>query len=184
MTEIFFKKFVRDRMEVLGISRNELVRRLGYRNADKGHRRLAEIEADNLRIISLLLTELASALELPVEDLETLINRVEEARRVAWLEFYRANFRPHARFLTERTRPTSIFAAMGSVKILRVDFPDDLPEDQYLGVALQALPDHVTAFGRVTGIEVCYSADLAVRYRPDGTPDPGGRTLMRTQGGG
>jgi hypothetical protein len=173
MTELFFKSFIRDRTEVLGLSRSVLVRRLGYQNADKGHRRLAEIEADDLRAICLLLVPLASALDLPVEELQTLISRVEEVRRVERLEEYRTAFRPHATFLMERKRPTSILAGIGFRNLMRVDFPADLPADRYLSVALQALPDHVTAFGRVTGIEVCYSADLAVRYRPDGSPDPG-----------
>jgi hypothetical protein len=172
MTDPFFKTLVQNRMEELGISRDELVRRLKRKNMAKGHRRLAEIEADNLETIGALTSPLADALNLPVEEVRSLMSRVEESRLAAKREAYRAKFRPHAMYLTERIRPTSWIDAMGFYKTLRVEFPPDLPADQYLPVALRAFPGDLTSYGRVLGLEVRYSPDLFVRYRLDGTPEP------------
>src|SRR6516164_2411497 len=126
-----------NRMRVLDLRREHLLRRAGYKNVAKGLRRLDELLAGELDKTRDLIRALPAALDVPTEVVEHAIEETrrrtaeaqqaaEQARQTVW----RAAFRPHAIILTERTVPQPIFVAafIGVERLLRIDFdPASVP---------------------------------------------------------
>jgi hypothetical protein len=102
---------IEDRRRSLGLTKSELTRRLGYRNLDKGLRRLDQVCDGRFEHAEGLLKALPEALELDGVVVETAIaetlNQLQQTRDQAW----RTAFIPHAIILTERTKPEPIFVA-------------------------------------------------------------------------
>jgi hypothetical protein len=102
----------------LGFCRSDLVRRLGYLNADKGHRKLSRLLATGV-VPPQIGSVLAAALEVEPGTVqaavaETVVQRKaeEEARFGAEDAAYRATFQPHLRAEVERAVPTPLFVAI------------------------------------------------------------------------
>lgn len=79
--------FFRSRRTQLGFTLQDLARRLGYRNADKGARRLERLERQGGAKMALV-HEAAAALGIGRQEVEALRARDEEAKRAdfeAWL---------------------------------------------------------------------------------------------------
>jgi hypothetical protein len=120
-------RFIVNRARALGLSRSDLVRRLGYRNLSGGHRALSTALLSGV-VASQIADHLATALEAD----ETLVAAVvyarsqqkdDEARRFRFEreQVYSDSFRPHLQVQTERRVPSPIFvAALLTVARLRI----------------------------------------------------------------
>jgi len=126
-------RFILARSRVLGISRTELVHRLGYQNIGSGHRALTEMLLTGA-VTSHIAKHLANALDLDdalaeaVIDATTRQKRDEASRRrVESARAYCNSFRPHLQVQTQRAVPSPIFvAALLTVARLRViRLPDE-----------------------------------------------------------
>lgn len=126
-------RFILDRARALGLSRTDLVRRLGYRDLAGGHKALSATLLTGV-IAPLIEHHLAGALKAD----ETLVRAViastrqqerDEARRMRndKERAYRASFRPHLQVQTKRIVPSPIFvAALLTVARLRIiRLPDE-----------------------------------------------------------
>jgi hypothetical protein len=126
-------RFILERSQALGISRSDLVRRLGYRDIGSGHKALNELLLTGA-LTSHIAKHLANALEVDDALVESVISaatrqKCDEAhvRRVESEQAYRDSFRPHLQVQTEHTVPSPIFvAALLTVARLRlVVLPDE-----------------------------------------------------------
>ena len=161
----------------LGLSREELIRRCGYKNISKGLRRLEQLYAADFKGSAGLIAMLPAALDVPrdvikqtVEDTRRFLH---ESREAAW----RAAFRPHAIILTERERPQPLFIAalIGVEVLLRIEFdltagPATFPRQALDGLRekLARWHGYLPAYGRAIGFIVNYSPDRAIRFALEG----------------
>jgi hypothetical protein len=163
---------IEDRCRELGLSRQDVVRRAGYVNLSKGHRRLDELLAGDLHTTRGLIEKLSAALDVPVE---VVTEAVEATKRELWARedaAWRASFRPHAVILTEHERPTSITMAAfsGADRELWVEFEPGSSRISYVQQAIRAARQRspINFFGRCIGVIVNYSPDNAVRFDLNG----------------
>jgi hypothetical protein len=170
---------VQDRCRELGLRPVELVRRCGYKNVSKGLRRLEQLCKGNFKSSVGLIPALPVALEAPVgvvkEAIEKSERYLDEFAEAAW----RAQFRPHAIIITERSRPEPLFVAafIGVDVLLRVDFDLTAAPFTFVKQSLDGLRHKLArwrgslpAFGRPVGFIVNYSPDCAVRFDLEGNP--------------
>lgn len=171
---------VRERLAAQNMTVRDLVRALPFQNRSKTVRRLEELQRG--RRLPDLLAALTPALNVPPSELEEAMRRTEkllerracqervehEARAE---EHYRTSFRPHAVLTTERRVPTPIFVAVlaGPERLLRLDFPDDLPPGERVSYTCEHCPERVLAFGRVSGFAINERFDRATIHARDGT---------------
>jgi hypothetical protein len=173
-------RFILARSRVLGISRTELVHRLGYQNIGSGHRALTEMLLTGA-VTSHIAKHLANALDLDdalaeaVIDATTRQKRDEASRRrVESARAYCNSFRPHLQVQTQRGVPSPIFvAALLTVARLRIiALPDEAliaNEEAREGVIKTIVIDHwrenggrVPAFGEITGYVLVLVAGYGV----------------------
>jgi hypothetical protein len=162
-------RFILERARALGISRSDLVRRLGYRDIGTGHKTLTEVLLTGL-VGPHIAKHLAEALELDDALVESVISATtrqkrDEAsrRRVKSERAYSVSFRPHLQVQTERTVPSPIFvAALLTVARLRIiRLPDEgltANEEARDRIIKSIIIDHwrenkgrVPAFGGIAG---------------------------------
>jgi hypothetical protein len=126
-------RFILERSRALGISRSDLVHRLGYRDIGSGHKALTELLLTGV-LTSHIAKHLANALEVDDALVEAVIGATtrqkrdeRRRRRVEIEQAYLASFRPHLQVQTERAVPSPIFiAALLTVARLRiVRLPDE-----------------------------------------------------------
>jgi hypothetical protein len=165
------------RSRALGISRSDLVRRLGYRDIGSGHKALSELLLTG--VVTSHVANHPQALEVDDALLEALIGATtlqkrDEAgeRRVESERAYLASFRPHLQVQTQRAVPSPIFvAALLTVNRLRsIRLPDealavnDEARDRIIKtIIIDPWREHggrVPAFGGITG----YVLVLVVGY--------------------
>ena len=110
-------RFILDRVRALGITRSDLVHRLGYRNTANGHKALAETLKTGA-LPAHLRKHLSGALELDEAVIASVIEstaRQQQDEWRAWLldreKEHITHFRPHLRTETARTVPEPIFIA-------------------------------------------------------------------------
>ncbi len=168
----------------LGLRRSELARRCGFKNVDKGLRRIdgvchGDLDSPGAKMV---LDNLAVALEVDEVVVENAIaatadiiaeaNRLaEEKRDVAW----RASFKPHAYLVGSANRPSQItFYGMtgGPERWLKIPLDLSQPPVTYAVQAHEFVKKtpFVPYHGRTTGFIVNYSPDSAVRFDLDGNP--------------
>jgi hypothetical protein len=104
-------RFILDRGRALGISRTELVHRLGYRQIGPGHRALSEALTTGT-VPPLIAKNLAVSLHVEEELVSAVVaatasQREDEAsqRTLAREAAYRTAFKPHLRCETDRVVP-------------------------------------------------------------------------------
>ena len=180
-----------NRLRVLDLRREHLLRRAGYKNIAKGLRRLDELLAGELDKTRDLIRALPAALHVRPEVVERAIEETrrrtaeaqqaaEQARQTVW----RAAFRPHAIILTERTVPQPIFVAafIGVERLLRIDFDPASVPVSYVKQAVSGIrqklaefssktgriPETLPAFGCPIGLIVNYTPNRAVRFDLNG----------------
>jgi hypothetical protein len=110
-------RFILERARALGISRSDLVHRLGYRDIASGHKALSEMLLTGV-LAPHVANHLAEALEVDGALVGAIIDstmrqRRDEAhvRRVESEQAYCNSFRPHLQVQTERAVPSPIFVA-------------------------------------------------------------------------
>jgi hypothetical protein len=121
---------IRRRLRELGLNRADLARRLGYKNAGKGCRRLEQIYDGDLARLGPLLAKLPAALELPPDDVAAAI---EETRQQAEAE-RRRTYRPVASI---ETVGPPIRGWMDSMTRGRYLWIEPLPVEDILHMSIQ-----------------------------------------------
>jgi hypothetical protein len=168
-TEYAISRLVLERAKSLGLSRTELVRRLGYGNLNGGHAVLTELLMTGTQS-PIIAPRLAEALDVDPDLLDQVsvatARQQHDEARAQILErerAYRAAFRPHLQIQTERKVPSPIFLAalMGTARLRLISLSDDTfaadsdARDRAIkAVILQHYRDHsgrVPAFGAITG---------------------------------
>jgi hypothetical protein len=165
------------RQRELGITTAEIARRVGYRNVGKGVRRINELCAGDFRAAQFIVAGLPRALELPEGDVTRAIRATENelaAQERARIEEedrrYKATFRPHVLWVTERLIPRPIFVAafLGVENLLRFDLDMDQGEETFVAQAIAANPSWAGPFGEVVGFCVNFTPDRCVEYDTQG----------------
>jgi len=185
-------RFILDRARALGLSRTELVRRLGYRRIGRGHRALAELLATGM-VPPQIAKHLADALQVDEAIVDavtaaTARQQQDEASQgtLARETAYRTAFQPHLRCETERAIPEPLFVAalLTSARLRLVPvFPEtwQVSGDERDRRLKRAIQDHyrehagrVTAFGAILGYTAVvmpgYLLDFGIPYGVDGDP--------------
>jgi hypothetical protein len=162
-------RFILERSRTLGISRSDLVHRLGYQYIGSGHRALTEVLLTGA-VTSHIAKHLANVLDLDDALAEAMIDattrqkRDEASRRR--VESARAScnsFRPHLQVQTQRAVPSPIFVAvlLTVARFRIIALPDEAliaNEEARDGIIKTIIIDHwrehggrVPAFGGITG---------------------------------
>ena len=129
-------RLILDRTRALGLSRTELVRRLGYSSLAGGHKVLTAILRTGIvPRTTTIARHLAAALEVEDSFLVSVIEASEWQRRdenraqvLARESAYRATFKPYLRTETARTRPEPLFIAalFTTARLRHVSLPDEV----------------------------------------------------------
>jgi hypothetical protein len=177
-------ELIENRQKQLGLGRNELGRRCGFKNLDKGLRRIDSICHGDLDSpgSKMVLDNLAVALEVDKNVVEEAIaataeiiaeaKRLGDAKRdAAW----RASFKPHAYLVGSQNRPSQItFYGMtgGPERWLKIPLDLSQPPVTYAPQAHEFVnkTPFVPYHGHTTGFIVNYTPDRAVRFDLDGNP--------------
>ncbi len=168
----------------LSLRRSELALRCGFKNVEKGLRRIdgvchGDLDSPGAKMV---LDNLAPALEVEKVVVENAIaatadiiaeaNRLAEAKReAAWRE----SFKPHAYLVGSQNRPSQItFYGLtgGPERWLKIPLDLSQPAVTYAVQAHEfvAKMPFVPHHGRTTGYVVNYTPDSAVRFDVDGNP--------------
>jgi hypothetical protein len=168
----------------LGLGRNELGRRCGFKNLAKALRRIDGVCHGDLDTpgAKMVIDALPAALEVDKNVVEKAIaataeiiaetNRLAEAERdAAW----RASFKPHAYLVGSESRPSQITIygiTGGPERWLKIPLDLSQPPVTYAVQAHEfvAKTPLVPFFGKTTGYIVNYTPDSAVRFDFDGNP--------------
>jgi len=168
-TEYALGRFVLERAKALGLSRTDLVRRLGFENLNAGHHGLTELLMTGVQSPTIA-PRLAEAFEVEADLLDEVsmatARQQHDEARVQILErerAYRAAFRPHLQVQTERKVPSPIFVAalLGTARLRIVPLTDEpFASDENVrdravkAVIVEHHREHagrVPAFGAITG---------------------------------
>ena len=167
-------RLVLERAGALGLSRSALVRRLGYRDVNAGHRALLELLMTGI-VPPFIASRLADALEIEPDLLDEVLvataRQQHDEGRKQILErerAYRDRFRPHL-----RTEPFFYCGAMYNRSCTHVPTPDGTwsanPEDRD---HFRAVRGRVPALGRIIGYTAVvlpgYGSDFGCEYDIDG----------------
>jgi len=190
---------IHSRMHELGLDREAVGFRLGYKNPLKAAGRVQALCEGHITSVKSqrALARLPDALEVAPEVVERAVGQTEgllaevrrqqeEERRIAREKEdaeWRAPFRPHAVLQTERRVPTQITICGltgGARRWLHIDLDLSQPPISFIEQVLQALPKkaplgsngrrRVMFFGEALGFIVNYSPDQALRCDLDGRP--------------
>jgi hypothetical protein len=168
------KTLIESRSRDLGLSRQDIVQRAGYRNLAKGCRRLDELLAGDVNAARGLIDRLPTALDVPTEIIHEAIAETARQQREAEDAVYRAAFKPKGFIITEHTVPTSITMAafVGADQSLWVDFEPGSTSISFLKQALRAAKQRslIPFFGNAIGVVINYSPDDALRFDMQGIP--------------
>jgi hypothetical protein len=177
-------ELIENQAKRLGLGRNELARRCGFKNLTKGLRRIDGVCDGDLDSpgANMVLDNLAVALEVDQAAVENAIaataeiiaeaNRLaEEKRDTAW----RASFKPHAYLVGSEHRPSQITIygiTGGPERWLKIPLDLSQPPVTYAVQAHEFVKKtpFVPFFGPTTGFIVNYTPDSAVRFDLDGNP--------------
>lgn len=175
---------IENRQKQLGLGRNELGRRCGFKNLAKALRRIdgvchGDLDSPGAKMV---LDNLAVALEVDKVVVENAIaataqviadaNRLAEAKRdAAWRE----SFKPHAYLVGSQNRPSQITLygmTGGPERWLKIPLDLSQPPVTYAVQAHEFVKKTplVPFFGKTTGFIVNYTPDSAVRFDLDGNP--------------
>ena len=181
-----------DRTRALGLSRTELVRRLGYSSLAGGHKVLTAILRTGIvPRTTTIARHLAAALEVEDSFLVSVIEASEwqlrdeyRAQVLARESAYRATFKPYLRTETARTRPEPLFVAAlyGSARLRHAPVSDEvwlLGDGQRDSGIKRAILEHyraqngrIPAFGAILSYTlvtlVGYQVDFGIPFNVNG----------------
>ncbi|MBF9060081.1 hypothetical protein HKCCSP123_12910 [Rhodobacterales bacterium HKCCSP123] len=153
------------------MTEDDLLVRLGYKDFNKGRKRLAAFrDAKGLQGIKHLEKPLAEALGI---DRETVSIAVLETFAIAEARDARAfaeAFYPHAILKTERMVPSQItFAALcGTDRQRVIRLREGSSPVTYARQVVAKLPDRLPFYGKVLGFWINYTPDRSVEFDRDG----------------
>jgi hypothetical protein len=185
-------RFILDRTRALGLSRTELLRRLGYRKIGNGHKALAELLTTGT-VPRQIIQHLADALRMDEAIVAAVISataqqRQDEASRRALNreDAYRTALKPHLRCETERDihEPLFVAALLTSARLRLVPVCPETwqvsadERDRQLKAAIEehyrGHRGHVPSFGAIVGyaavVMAGYRLDFGLPYDLDGDP--------------
>jgi hypothetical protein len=161
-------RVVQARARALGLSRTDLVRRLGFASLQNGHARLTALLMAGSAPPAVT-ANLAEALEVEQSLIDAVLLATEQqrhdearARILDWEREYRCSFRPHLQIQTERKIPSPIFVAalIGTARLRIISLADDAlsadveTRDRAVKAVIVAhyreRAGRVPAFGRIT----------------------------------
>ena len=180
------EKLITERMIILGLTPYRLALMCGYKNGNKGQKRLRDLYCGSIDEAKQIIAGLPTALEVSedvvsqaVEETRRTIDARAAAARAKEDAEWRENFVPHAIVLAEKRVPEPMFVAacFGLRRLLLIEFDLGLGEETFPsqarvgvaaklhqfgrdGVAACGLP----AFGRPLGFIVNYTPDRATHY--------------------
>lgn len=175
-------RYVQRKIEESGIKKVEVIRLCGWKNINKGLRRLDALIRDSVRDFELL-KKLVAVLKLDKKELNQqimLTNTIREMEDAKREKERRANWRPFLYALTEREMPTSI--AMSSIcggereKYAKV--PEEvtsMPFETHISEAGKLIKDHYARksgktyfFSAIVGYLYQYTCDYAIEFSIEG----------------
>ncbi|EGV18785.1 hypothetical protein [Thiocapsa marina] len=163
---------IEERRAALGLSRSDVIRRMGSRNLSKGVRRLEDIKHGDLSHTAFFHAPLAQALEVEPDVVEEAFQATRDQLSAEWDEAYRAVFSPHLIWVTTpRTRYWARQAALARAYVKMQGFfvPGSSPAT-FVDQAMRMLPDppDLPGYGRIEGFVINFSPDEAIRYDLEG----------------
>ena len=175
---------IENRQKQLGLGRNELGRRCGFKNLAKALRRINGVCHGDLGSpgAKMVLDNLAVALEVDKDVVEKairstaeIIAKTERHGETAWDAAWRASFKPHAYLVGSENRPSQITiygVTGGPERWLKIPLDLSQPPVTYAVQAHEfvAKTPSVPFFGPTTGFVVNYTPDSAVSFDLDGNP--------------
>jgi len=175
---------IENRQKQLGLGRNELGRRCGFKNLAKALRRIDGVCHGDLGSpgAKMVLDNLAVALEVDKDVVEKairstaeIIAKTERHGETAWDAAWRASFKPHAYLVGSENRPSQITiygVTGGPERWLKIPLDLSQPPVTYAVQAHEfvAKTPSVPFFGPTTGFVVNYTPDSAVSFDLDGNP--------------
>jgi hypothetical protein len=196
-------RFILDRAQALGLSRTELVRRLGYRDVGNGHRALGEMLTTGT-VPPQIAKHLADALRVDEKLVVTVVSATarqqqDEAsqRTLARETAFRTAFQPHLLCETERAIPEPLFVAalLTSARLRLVPVCSETwqvsadERDRQLKAAIREHyrehRGHVPSFGAIVGYTVVvmagYRLDFGLPYDLNGDPEGPMQPVERLQ---
>jgi len=165
-----------------GLRRSQIIQAVGYRNVNKGLRRLDTILTGRVRDFEFL-REVSRALEIPEETFEQAMRETLRERHLEHEKQERHNtlhFRPHVIIKHSRERPKSLTALcfMGSNRFKHLRLPPGLPffsDDEQLEVVRDVICRHFDRdknvdgmFGFPTGYIYRKTYDRSIELSTDG----------------
>ena len=168
-----FSQLLYGRLSHLRLKRSQVVTALGYRNLNKGIRRLQELEESGFWSSKDQVRILVNTLQVGLITLLKALSATRRANRNERLqqealahENWVQSFVPHAFCIGDREIPSPIFvvAYMGADRILGIPFDISLPQQTWVEQILKVLPKQVPAFGNVIGFVINYAPDKAIYY--------------------
>jgi hypothetical protein len=175
---------IENRQKQLGLGRNELGRRCGFKNLAKALRRIngvchGDLDSPGAKMV---LDNLAVALEVDKDVVEKairstaeIIAKTERHGETAWDAAWRASFKPHAYLVGSENRPSQITiygVTGGPERWLKIPLDLNQPPVTYAVQAHEfvAKTPVVPFFGPTTGFVINYTPDSAVSFYLDGNP--------------
>ena len=180
------------RATALGFSRNDLARRLGYRDIGKGHEVLGAALKTGT-VPAHMRKHRANALGLDEAAIDSVMEATSQQRQdecrtrlLAKERHHAASFQPHLRSETARTIPQPIFlvAIIGTARLRHVELPPEtwtVSADERTRLLKQAIRDHyrannghVAAFGAILSYTLVtmpgYLVDFGFPFDTAGNP--------------
>lgn len=180
-------KLIRSSIKEKGIKKVEVVKALGYRNIDKGLRRLNDCIQGQGKCSKAFLRKLAGALEINNQAMDEAIKKTEDECRLEReamarrREIYaRKNFKPYIYVKTSEKRPNSIaiVAFTGTAVFKCIDLPEEIsswPIERQIGAASKTIKQHYCEmnghsgqFGKITGYIFYKTYDEGIEFSIEG----------------
>ena len=161
------------RLDVLGATKAELARRMGYATTvEKGVRRIEALLKADLKQYTNLRGPLAKGLAV---DESVLDAAAAETRYVLWARDdrqYRRDFEPHVIWDTEFRipQPITIAGLVGANRLLYY-YPDSPRPQDWSEQAVANRPRGIPCYGVIHGFWVNYSPGCAVSFTNQGEPE-------------
>jgi len=180
MKQTHLSQVISNAMKRKKMDRITLITKMGYRNQNKGLRRLDSMLSKG-EFQELFLKECAMVLALNFDEVFSAVNADDKVRRDKVEQLQRAHFKPYIYLKTEQTRPSSItmFALTGgTMKHKAFYVPENLwlaSEDNSFSLIGELIREHfndsdgiVAFFGKISGYLYCPTYDDSYDFSING----------------